>query len=319
MATSGDYTFTFSRDHAIRIAMMNIGKLDEIESPSPQDITDCTLVLNMIVKQMMDQTEYKTGLGVYKRKWGYLFLSNSTGKYTVGPGSTTGWTNSFVRPLTTAASASGTNTITVDSATGIAATYYIGIELSSGALYWTTVASVASLVITLDDNLSGAVNSGAQVYCFQTIAQQPLYIETAVLRDSDDEDIPLNILKTVQDYANLPSKTDTQNISDPTAIYYEYQLTNSNLYTDCGASNDVTKYLVLSYTEPVQVMSNAADDFEFPMEFFMPITWALSKQIAPMYSMPWTQTMESNYVTAMMLAKKKDAETTTEFFQPGEE
>ena len=51
MTTSGIYSFSVNRDQIIRIAMMNIGKLDEIETPSAQDITDCNLVLNMLVKQ----------------------------------------------------------------------------------------------------------------------------------------------------------------------------------------------------------------------------------------------------------------------------
>lgn len=318
MATSGVFSFTVNRDQIIRDAMLNIGKLDELETPTAQDITDCNLKLNMLIKQWMGNSDYSPGLKVYKRKWGYLFLSNSTNKYTVGPGGT-GWTNSFVHPLTTVTAASGAGSITVDSATGIATNYYIGIQLDSGALQWTTVSGVAGTVISLTDNLSGQSSSGSQVYCYQTIAQQPINVETVVLRDQDDQDTPIRIMRTVQDYANLPSKVDTQNISDPTAIYYEFQLTNSNLYTDCGAAQDVTKYLVISFMEPVQDMVNPTDEFEYSQECFLALSWGLSKQIAPMYAMPWTRVMQSNYESAVMIAGHKDAEVSTMFFQPGEE
>ena len=318
MTTSGSFSFTVNRDQIIRDAMLNIGKLDEIETPSAQDITDCNLKLNMIVKQWMGKTDYFPGLKVFKRKWGYLFLNNTTNKYVVGPAAT-GWTNSFVLPLTTATSAGGTNTITVASTTGIVIGYYIGIQLSSGALFWTTVLNVVGLVVTLNSNLPSQSSSGSQVYCYQTIAQQPLSIETAVLRDQQNEDTPLRFLRTVQDYANLPSKTDVTNISDPTAIYYEFQLQNSFLYTDCGASRDVTKYIVMSYMEPVQDMVNPADTFDYPQEYFLALSWMLSRQIAPMYGMPWTQVMQDNFIAATSIAGHKDAEVTTLYFQPGEE
>ena len=316
MTTSGVFSFSVNRDQIIRDAMLNIGKLDEIENPSAQDITDCNLKLNMLVKQWMGRTDFAPGIKVYKRKWGYLFLNNATNQYSVGSGAT-GWTNSFVRPLTTATSAAGANTVTVVSATGIATGYYIGIQLDSGALFWTTVLNVVGLVVTLNTTLPSQSASGSQVYCYQTIAQQPLSIETVVLRDNQNQDTTLNIMRTVQDYAGLPSKTDVTNISDPTAIYYEFQLTNSWLYTDCGAAQDVTKYIVMSYMEPVQDMVNPNDSFDYCQEAFLALSWGLSKQIAPMYNMPWSQVMESNYTAAVMIAGHKDAEVSTMYFQCG--
>jgi hypothetical protein len=318
MTTSGVFSFTVNRDQVIRDAMLNIGKLDEVETPSAQDITDCNLKLNMLIKQWMGGSDFAPSLKVYKRKWGYLFLNNSTNKYTVGPNGT-GWTNTFVRPLTTVTAAAGAGSITVASATGIVTGYYIGIELASGALFWTTVTTVVGLVVSLTATLPSQSASGSQVYCYQTAAQQPLNIETAVLRDNNNEDTPLRFLRTVQDYANLPSKTDLLNMSDPTAIYYEFQLTNSFLYTDCAAAQDVTKYIVVSFMEPVQDMVNPADNFDYAQECFLAISWGLSKQIAPMYNMPWTQNMEANYNSAVAIAGHKDAEVTTLYFQPGEE
>lgn len=318
MTTSGTFNFTVNRDQIIRDALLNIGKLDETENPSAQDITDCNLKLNMLVKQWMGRTDFAPGLKVWKRKWGYLFLNNSTGKYTIGPNGI-GWTNSFVNPNTTTTVAAGAGNIVVNSATGIAATYNIGIQLDTGALFWTTVLSVVGTTVNLNAILPSKSSGGAEVYVYQTTAQQPLSVETAVLRDSTNEDTPLRIMRTVQDYANLPSKTDITNISDPTAIYYEFQLTNSFLYTDCGASQDVTKYIVLSYMEPEQDITNPTDNFEYPQESFLALSWGLSKQIAPMYNMPWTQLMQENYIQAVMIAGHKDAEVSTLYFQPGEE
>lgn len=318
MTTSGSFTFTVNRDQVIRQSMLNIGKLDGIENPTSEETNDCNLLLNMMVKQWMGRTDFAPGLKVYKRKWGYLFLNASTNKYTVGPNGQ-GWTNNFVSTTTTTTVAGGATAIVVTSTTGIAATYNIGIQYDAGAIFWTTVTSVVGNTVNLSVALPSQSSLGSVVYVYQTPAQQPLSLETAVLRDQTNEDTPLRFLRTVQDYANLPSKTDVLNKADPTAIYYEFQLGNSFLYTDCGAANDVTKYLVISYMEPVQDMINPADNFDYPQEVFLALTWGLSKQIAPMFNMPWTQVMEANYQAAVMIAGHKDAEVTTMYFQPGED
>jgi hypothetical protein len=66
-------------------------------------------------------------------------------------------------------------------------------------------------------------------------------------------------------------------------------------------------------------MVNPTDTFEYSQECFLAITWGLSKQIAPMYGMPWTQLMESNFLSATMIAGHKDAEVSTLYFQCGED
>lgn len=321
MATSGTYSFGVTRDDIIRQAMLNIGKLDPFESPDPQQQADCAIVLNAMVKQWMGKADFAPGLKVWTRKRGHLFLSNSAYRYTVGPGAT-GWSNDIVFPTATAAVAAAGVTLTLSSVTGIAAGYFIGIELSTGALQWTTVSSVNTgllQVVIPGPGLTASILSGAQIFAYQTVAQQPLFIEAAVLRDQDLSDTPMRILRTTQDYDNLPNKVDPTNIADPTAIYYENQLTNSYLYTDCGASQDVSKHLVLTYQEPVQDFNNPTDAPYYPQEWYLPLFWGLAKLICPMYNRPWTQLMQDNYNAALAIAQHKDAEVTTMYFQPGTE
>lgn len=319
MATSGVYyTVTVNRDQLITASMKAIGALGGTEVPTSNDISDCNLILNMLVKQRMGKTDFGAGIKVFKRKRGYLFLNSTTGQYTVGPGGT-GWTNSFVGTLLSANAAANAGSVTVASTTGLAIGYNIGIQLSSGALFWTTIQNIVGSVVTLATVLPGAASANNHVYAYQTTAQQPLYIESAVLRDSTNGDTPLNVLRTTQDYDALPNKADPTNISDPTAIYYEFQETNSNLFTDCGASQDVTKYMVLTYMEPVQDMVNPTDTFDYPQEYFLDFMWSLAKQIAPMYKRPWTQEMQSNYEGARASSGHKDAEVSSAYFQCGED
>jgi hypothetical protein len=321
MSTSGTYSFLVTRDDIIRQAMLAIGKLDPYESPDPQQTVDCSMMLNALVKQWMGKADFARGLKVWTRKRGHLFLSNSAYQYTVGPGAT-GWTNSYVAPTLAAAAAASATSLTLSSTTSISAGYYIGIELDSGALYWTTVSTVTSSPVGVTIPASGlpsAASSGNQVFCYQTTAQQPLLIEAAVLREQDLTDSPVRIIQDVRDYDLLPNKVDPSNIADPTAIYYENQLTNSYLYTDCGAAQDVTKHLVLTYLEPVQDFNNATDNPYYPQEWYMALFWGLAKNICPMFNRPWTPLMQNNYDSALQIAGKKDPEISTMYFQPGAE
>jgi hypothetical protein len=318
VSTSGTYSFTVTRDQIIRQAMLNIGKLDETEAPTASEISDCSFVLNMLVKQWQGKADFAPGLKVWTRKLGYLFLSGSTGKYTVGPGAT-GWTNSFASTTTTATAASGASAVVVSSATGIANGYNIGIELDSGALQWTTASSVVGSTVNLAATLNAQASKGSQIFAYATAAQQPLYIETATLRDQNNSDTPIRLIRDVKDYDILPNKADPTNLSDPTAIYYENQLTNSNLYTDCGAAQDVTKYLVLRYMEPIQDLNSPTDNFEYPQEWYLALAWGLSSEISPMFHAAWTPKMEENFKRSLAVAQKKDAEVSSLYFVPGED
>jgi hypothetical protein len=317
MTTSGTYIFSVTRDTIIRQAMLNIGKLDDNEVPNAQQTTDAATALNMLVKQWQGKTDFAPGLKMWTRRRGYLFLSNTTGQYTVGPGGT-GWTTAPLFTATTAAAAANATTLQLPTGTGIAATYNIGIVLTSGAIFWTTVVSMIGTTCTLTAGITTAASIGAQVYAYASAGTQPVQIETVLLRDNTLNDVPLRVM-TTQDYDYLPQKANPQNVSDPGAIYYEFQLTNGILRTDVGASQDLTKYLVMTYMEAIQDFNSALDTPEYPQEWFLALCWGLAKQIAPQYNSPWTPLMQDNYTTALRIAQQKDPERVTMFFQPGED
>lgn len=314
MATSGVYTYSVSRDKIIRLALLTIRKLDELETPTPQETTDCADFLNMLCKQWQGQADFAPGLKTWHRRRASLFLSSTTNKYTVGPGGT-GWTESYTGTTLTAAAASGQAVIAVKSATGISVNDNIGVQLDSGALQWTTVSSIASLNITLAANLSGKASANNNVFDYTTTAQQPVVVEAAILRDINNLDTPLTIIRDTATYDALPSKNDTTNKGDPTAIYPEFLLTNSNFYTDIGAANDVTKHIVITYLEAAQDFVNATDTPEYPQEWYLALALGLAKLIAPMYGATWSQANEANYTTALAIAQRKEPEVSMLYFQ----
>lgn len=316
-ATAGTNTFSVTRDLVIRQAMLNIGRLDPDESPSSQEISDISRVLNMVVKQWQGKADGGPGLKVFTRRHGHLFLQ-LTPKYIVGPGAT-GWAEAFANTTTSASALAAQNQIVLASTSGVINGYVLGVLLVTGSFQWTTITGVSGSMITLAVNLTAAVASGAQVFAYATVANQPIVIETALLRDSFGNDVPLRILN-VQDYDNLPSKANPTNISDPSAIYYEFQLTNSILKTDVYGASDLTKYIRLTYLEAIQDLNNPNDVPEYPQEYFLALCWELSKQIRPMFPQAvWTQDMEMTYREAVGIAKRKDPEISTLYFVPGDD
>lgn len=316
MATSGTYTFSVNRDQIIRDALINIRKLDEIETPTAQQITDCGFKLNMICKQWMGRGDFAPGLKTWTRRRGHLFLSNSTGQYTLGPNGT-GWTTSYSQTAVASNAVAGQPVVNVVSATGLATGQKFGVQ-TGRSLQWSVILSVIGNAVTLQDNLLAQANANAPVYTYATTAQQPVHIEAVVLREDDNTDSPVDIFRDVKEYDALPSKADVDNEGDPTAIYYEFQLGNSFLYTDVAACEDVSKHLVITYLEAIQDFNNPLDEPEYPQEYYLALCWELAKQIAPSYGATWSPLMEANYQTALVIAKKKEPIYESAYFMSAE-
>ena len=272
----------------------------------------------MMVKQWMGKADFAPGLKTWTIRHAFLFLQGNQYQYTLSQ-SATGWCEGFTSIATTATVSSGT-AVNVSSTTNIATGVNFGLVLDNGNIFWTTVLSIVGNVVNLNAAVPSQSTVGATVFTYTTAQQatQPLFIKTAVLRDSTSNDIPLRLM-TLEDYAYLPSKTSITNISDPMAIYPEFQLGYTNLFIDCGGAQDVTKYIVIDYLEPIQDMVNPNDSFEYPQEWFLPITFGLSKLISPMFRAVWTPELETTLTGSLAIAKQKDAEINHLYFQPGED
>ena len=315
MATSGTYSFGVTKYDIIRQSMLNIGKLDPVEAPTADEVSDCSRMLNMMCKQWMGKTDFAPGLKVWTRKRGHLLLSNTTGAYTIGP-TAQGWTNGLVTATLAAGAAAAATAVTLVSATGIAAADTVALYLDSGALFYTTVSSVVGSTVNLAAALPSSAASGNPLFAYTTAAQNPKDVETAVLRDINNTDSPLNFM-TVQDYDYLPNKADPLYAGDPTAIYFERGLNTSTVYTDVGSAIDTRSHIVITYQEPIQDMTANADTPYYPQEWYLALCWGLSEQIAPMFKARWDAKMEQLKNTALAIARQGDAERSSIYFQPG--
>ena len=332
MATSGTYTFTVTRDDIIREAMLNIGKLDVYGQIDPSETADCARKLNMLVKTWMGRLDYAPGLKMWTRQRGDLFLSSTKYQYNLGP---TGdnWAggcaalpgqNYGTDQLVTGAAAAAVTLFTGVGSTGnFTVGDYCVVELDSGDIFTTTITAVNSGAgsITIAAGLPSSASSGNYIYNYTNKAQRPLEIVTAILRDSNQNDTPLDYM-TLQTYEALPTKTSSAYVSDPTAIYYEPQIGNNGpsgangaLYIDCGGAQDVTKQIHIVYLRPVQDFNSPLDNPEYPQEWYSALCWGLAKQIAPMFNATWSQICEANYLEAVTFARHSNTETSDVYFQ----
>lgn len=341
MSVSGTYTFTVTRDDIIRDAMLNIGKLGQSESPTAQETTDCARKLNMMIKQWMGRIDFAPGLKVWTRKRGDLFLSSTHYMYSLGP---TGdqWAGgiavaqpngaNYAQTQITAVAVAGQSFFSVTNAAAANMTVndYFVIQLDSGDVATGTIGQIAAgppglsiirPVPVTTYSLPSQASAGSYVWNYTTKAQRPLEIQTAILRDAQNNDTPMNYM-TLETYEQLPSKTMPTFLSDPTAIYYEAGIgsststSNGTLYIDCGGAQDVTKHLHIVFLEPIMDFSNPTDNPEYPQEWYRALCWGLSREICPMFNAPWTKEMDGNFQDAITLAQHSNAETTQIYFQP---
>jgi len=313
MASSGTYSYTITQQQIVRMAMLCVGKLDEVETPSPSEYNDCVMFLNLMVKQWQGKADFAPGLKTFSRRHGFLFLSSTTGRYVVGPAAV-GWTQNYVQTQLSAAVAVGATSAAVNSSAGMAVGDNFGFQNGLGNLYWTTIAGIAGNVITIPAVTAGnAASPNGYVFDYTATATQPVVIEAAFLRDIYGTDTPLRILQQ-QDYDFLPSKSNLQFIADPTAIYYENLLTNSYLYTDCAAAADTSKKIGITYLEAVQDITNPNDTTVYPQEWFLALVWGLAEQIAPMFNVGWTAKMEQLANKSLAIAQRKEPEISTMYF-----
>lgn len=320
MTTSGAVSYSVSEQNIIEAAMFDAGAQGVGETISDADYQFCRRKLNMLVKQWMGTLDFAPGLKMHSRKRGELFLSTTTGQYSLGP-SGSGWASSFVTLTTTAAAALGASSILVSSITGVSNGDNIGVRLASGAVQWTTVNGAPSgSTINLTATLTGATTSGDVAWTYGTTlqARRPLQILTAVLRDSQNNDTPLYVYN-LKDYERLPSKTNTSNTGDPTTIYYEAQLTNGQLYTDVAAAADTTKHIHTVYLSPIEDFVSQTDTPDYPQEWYRALVYALAVEICPGFQLPITDELKLLLSDSLKMARESNPETSSMFFQPKED
>lgn len=269
MATSNSYNFLSNEQEIIADAFITIGIHFPGETIPTENYNFARRQLNRMIKYWGRKGHLWT-IGV-----GNLILTPGTNTYVLND-STAHWADTLVTTALSADEASGQTALSVTSSSGMTINDYVGIILADGTVHWSTITNVnSSVLITINNALTGNASSGARVYTYTTIAQPPVRIEWAVRRDSSNIDIELNALSR-KDYDTLSNK----NIAgDPISYYYDPKVGNGTLYV-YQTPNDANTILRITYRRQIQDIDIVTQTMDFPIEWEECIVYSLALRLA---------------------------------------
>lgn len=287
MALSGSNDFSVTRDDLIKTSLQHIGAIGDGDTPSATQLSEAGLLLNMLIKNWT-----KDGMQLWMRYYGYIFPVSGVSKVALGAEGGNAAT-SYLWTTTSIASAAAATTITVTTVTGIATTNIIGIELSTGDMQWTTVnGAPAGNVVTLGAALTGAVSAGADIYIYAVTAKltRPVDIVEAFLRNSaNNEDTPLDRI-SMQEYNNLPAKTEEGSLVQ--WVYDKVLNFSTSGYPGNGDFYFWTRFqngdsvIVIKYIKEFDDLDSANQNPEFPQQWFLPLMLGLAWLLSPKHGIP---------------------------------
>lgn len=287
MTTSGTYSFSYGRDQIIRAAYRKIGAIEAGEIPSAEMTLDGADALNMMVKEWE-----ATGIHVWTEVEGFLFVQPGQIQYSISTGSSDSSTTAT--PIVTSVSSITGTALVVASGVGIASTNYIGIQLASGGLFWTTVSLVSGNSITLAAGPPTTVTSGAIVYSYPpntgtSSTSNHIGIGIKPLRIPQGRRVyyPSNTFTQMrpmsrQDYFDQPNKNSPGTI---TQFYYSPRQTAGQVYL-WPSPPDVFSVFEFTWLRPIQDFDVAGDTPDLPQEWISTLVYNLAIEMAPEYGVP---------------------------------
>jgi len=312
MTTSNSVDFSVGRDEIIKAALRAARILGKDQTPDSSHITTGAEALNMIVKQWQGTADFAPGLKVWSRKTAYLFLQDSQSQYSLGPSGDKWATAYSTTTLAADKTASGTS-VTLTTAIG-SNSDNIGIVLDSGLIGWTTISSGGGTTsLTLSTNTLGAASSGARVFTYTTTARRPLEILTAVLRDTNTNDLPLYKMSLEASEGRHDKTAD----GDPQFYLYEPFLTNGKITFDVEPE-DVTKVVRIIFLGALEDFDAVADTPDYPQEWFRALKFQLAIDL-------WSEYKDGDPPASLYksrdeslgIAQNTNPNTTDIYFQPG--
>ena len=283
MSTSGEYLLRATRNSLLEDAAEIAGILDpEGGQLSQSQYARLARYLNNMIKLWQAD-----GANIQTRRKVGIVLESGVSSYEISAVGDTD-SNFFSETLveTTLTSGSGT-ALVVGSTTGMSATSsvsgsatYLGIEQTSGTIYWGRISSVDSATgITL---LYGGTNylTGGKVFYHEDPPPRPLKLYDGYIRNSESVDTPIKVL-TQEEYNRFGVKT-TAGLT--TQVFYDMRWPTANVY--CYPTvTDVGNVLYLEVAYPFQVFQDSQDLPDFPEEWQQALVYGLAHEIAWRYGM----------------------------------
>jgi hypothetical protein len=276
MTTSGTDTYNETQSQIIYASARKLGFISFEETLSANAYTAFSNQLNVNIKALD-----ATGLHLWTEEEAILFLQPGQYSYTLG-GTTTdncAWTNYNQTALTNNAS-QGATSIVVNSATGFAANYYVGVGLNSGAIAWSKESGAPSgTTITLSTPLPGPAAAANYVFVYQTQILRPLRVVSG-RRFAFNGQIDTQMIQMSRvDYRNQPNKS---NLGVLTQFFYDPRggSNTQGVMWIWPAPSSVNNALKFTWWRQIQDFSTPGNNPDLPQEWLDFLIWSLAEKMA---------------------------------------
>ena len=283
--------------------------------------------LNVIAKQYQGTSDGAPGIKVHTRYRVTMMLAKGQQTYLIGPATADAKSSTALgRTTLSAAEAASQTTLSITSntdtttypgtTTTMTASDIIGIQLDSGEIQWTTISGTPASTADIATGLSSTAAAGNYVWWYtpSTKGQRFPVIESAVLRNSDYNDTPLEIYTDARQYDQ--GVVDKYGDGTPTAILVE-PLRITTRVTLNSQPTDVTETIVLTVLYPAEDYDATTNDVAFPQEALRFLSWELAFELAPSFGAPWTPVMEKNRQEAKAMYLNLNPDNSVLYFQTG--
>lgn len=279
MSTSGTAAFSRNRDQLIMSALRKVNAFESGETPDSESMNDAADALNSMVKHWQG-----SGIQIWKTTEAILFPQISQVRYSIGTSSADHATESWVETAITTEAEAGVMSITVDSVTGIATTYQIGIQLDDGTFQWTTVnGAPVGMAVTLASVLTDSAAVGNLVVAYQTSLVRPLrVIDARRYNFTSAIDVPIGEMDRLE-YQDMPNKTSTGAVN---SFYYDRRETSTGYLYLWPSPATTGEGIKMTVAKPIEDFTTAGDDADLPQEWIRAIEWGLADEIADEYDVP---------------------------------
>lgn len=293
LTTSGTYTYSASVVSLLTAALRLTQVVGANETPTGDQLENGMDAFSAMVKGWQ-----ASGIHVWCEEECILFPQAAQPLYQIGPASTDNCClfNDLTQTTLTAQANAGATTITVASAASMQSSDTIGIQVSSGVNFWTTINGPPSgNTVTLASGLPASASAGSIVFDYAQALNRPLRVYGGRRYTySSTIDTPMQMWARL-DYQAQPNKYSSGTI---TAFFFDPQTAGKaggawtgqtallNLWPNPA---DNTNGFRFTAQRPVQDLANLANLPDFPVEWNAALKWNLAMEIGPEFGVPTEQ------------------------------
>jgi hypothetical protein len=281
MATSGVTDNLTTRNQIIRHAARLCGALRQGESLGAAKIADFEYALNAMVSHWEAD-----GLHVWTVTEGVLVPQVDQASYATSTDTDRfALDTDFFVSLLTADTASGGSTLTIADTTDVAVNDKVGVVLDDGTVFWTTLASKNSTVLTLNDALTDDVSIGAPVMSYTTALPAPIKVTDARLYNLTSGSVTPITLDARIDFRMLSQPNASGRIS---RLFYDKQLNFGRMHT-WQVPDVVEDVIKFTHWRRIEKFESAGDNPDLPQHWTLCLGFNLAKLMAVEYGLGETK------------------------------